>query len=184
MFDAYNRGDMRAVLSVVAPEVKVVPAGVFAQPGVTYHGVSGFESLMAHLASSHTNLRFEATGFKAVGNVTVVYVAGSAPDGTRELIMVISFNRGTIHRIEAFTSEPQALAAAERAQAPRTRLTPREREVFAMLAEGLTGAEIADRLFLSRETVRTHIQNGTARMGAKTRVEAVVRAVAGGEIPS
>jgi DNA-binding NarL/FixJ family response regulator len=52
-------------------------------------------------------------------------------------------------------------------------LSPREREIFGMLAEGLTGQAIAERLFLSPETVRTHVRNGTAKLGAKTRVQAV-----------
>ncbi len=60
------------------------------------------------------------------------------------------------------------------AQAPRpTPLSPREYEILGLLAEGLTGREIARRLFLSPETVRTHIRNATNRLGAKTRVQAV-----------
>jgi DNA-binding CsgD family transcriptional regulator len=52
-------------------------------------------------------------------------------------------------------------------------LSPREYEILGLLAEGLTGREIARRLFLSPETVRTHIRNATKRLGAKTRVQAV-----------
>jgi DNA-binding CsgD family transcriptional regulator len=52
-------------------------------------------------------------------------------------------------------------------------LSPREREILGLLAEGLTGREIARRLYLSPETVRTHIRNATTRLGAKTRVQAV-----------
>jgi PAS domain S-box-containing protein len=65
----------------------------------------------------------------------------------------------------------------------RTRtLSPREREVLALLARGLTGEQIADRLVLSPETVRTHIRNAREKLGASTRVEAVTMALIAREI--
>jgi PAS domain S-box-containing protein len=65
----------------------------------------------------------------------------------------------------------------------RTRaLSPREREVLALLARGLTGEQIAERLVLSPETVRTHIRNAREKLGASTRVEAVTMALLTREI--
>jgi PAS domain S-box-containing protein len=64
---------------------------------------------------------------------------------------------------------------------PRT-LSPREREVLAMLARGLTGEQIAERLILSPETIRTHIRNAREKLGANTRVEAVTTALLAREI--
>jgi PAS domain S-box-containing protein len=65
----------------------------------------------------------------------------------------------------------------------RTRtLSPREREVLGLLARGLTGEQIAERLVLSPETVRTHIRNAREKLGASTRVEAVTIALLGREI--
>jgi PAS domain S-box-containing protein len=61
-------------------------------------------------------------------------------------------------------------------------LTPREREVFQLLALGFSGREIADRLVLSPDTVRTHVQNGIGRLGAKTRAQAIALALTRGEI--
>jgi DNA-binding NarL/FixJ family response regulator len=52
------------------------------------------------------------------------------------------------------------------------RLTPREREVLTLLADGYRGPEIAAQLFLSLETVRTHIRNAVGKLGARTRVQA------------
>ena len=49
-------------------------------------------------------------------------------------------------------------------------LSPRERQVLELLAEGLTGEEVAGRLHLSPETVRTHVRNAIVKLGAKTRV--------------
>jgi PAS domain S-box-containing protein len=64
---------------------------------------------------------------------------------------------------------------------PRT-LSPREREVLGMLARGLTGEQIAERLVLSPETIRTHIRNAREKLGANTRVEAVTMALMTREI--
>jgi len=59
----------------------------------------------------------------------------------------------------------------------RGELTAREREIVGLLAGGLSGAEIADKLVLSPETVRTHIRNAMAKLGASTRSQAVVLAL-------
>jgi len=56
-------------------------------------------------------------------------------------------------------------------------LSRRESEILTMLAEGLTGEEIAKRLVLSPETIRTHIRNAMEKLDARTRVEAVVKAL-------
>ena len=55
-------------------------------------------------------------------------------------------------------------------------LTPREREVLELLAEGDTKEVIAARLFVSTNTVRNHIQNILTKLGAHSRLEAVAAA--------
>ena len=61
-------------------------------------------------------------------------------------------------------------------------LTTRQREILGLLARGLTGDEIARRLYLSGETVRTHVRNAMERLGAHTRGQAIALAVARQEI--
>ena len=61
-------------------------------------------------------------------------------------------------------------------------LSPREREVLALLAEGHSGAAIAGRLYLSTETVRTHVRNAIQKLGARTRTQAVAMFVAEGGV--
>jgi DNA-binding NarL/FixJ family response regulator len=56
-------------------------------------------------------------------------------------------------------------------------LTPREREVLDALAEGLSDKEIAEKLFVSTETVRTHMVNILAKLGVNSRLQALVFAV-------
>jgi PAS domain S-box-containing protein len=60
-------------------------------------------------------------------------------------------------------------------------LTPREREIFRLLALGSNAPEIAESLVLSVATVRTHVQNGVERIGARTRVHAVALGLMNGE---
>jgi DNA-binding NarL/FixJ family response regulator len=65
----------------------------------------------------------------------------------------------------------------ERAARPLRRgialLSPREREILTLLATGRSGPEIAGELFLSGETVRTHVRNAVQKLGARTRTQAV-----------
>ena len=56
-------------------------------------------------------------------------------------------------------------------------LTQREREVLRLLADGLANEEIGKRLFISAETVRTHIRKAMAKLDADTRTEAVATAL-------
>ena len=55
-------------------------------------------------------------------------------------------------------------------------LSPRELEILVKLAEGKSNAEIADELFISRNTVKTHINNIYRKLGVNRRTQAVLRA--------
>ena len=61
-------------------------------------------------------------------------------------------------------------------------LSKREREIMDLLAQGLTGEQVADKLVLSSETVKTHIRNAMAKLEASTRVHAVAIALREGYI--
>lgn len=56
-------------------------------------------------------------------------------------------------------------------------LTDRERETLALLVQGLSNAEIADRLFISMPTVKFHVTNIFTKIGARNRVEAATIAL-------
>ncbi|GAA1787800.1 response regulator transcription factor [Planosporangium flavigriseum] len=50
-------------------------------------------------------------------------------------------------------------------------LTPREREVAALIAEGLTNAELARRLYISKKTAAVHVSNILAKLGLSSRTQ-------------
>jgi DNA-binding CsgD family transcriptional regulator len=56
---------------------------------------------------------------------------------------------------------------------PRPKLTPREREVLALIACGYSTSEIARALWITEDTVRTHVKRLLARLSARTRAHAV-----------
>ncbi len=79
--------------------------------------------------------------------------------------------------IERFVDAP---AAAPRAPKQLDELTPRELEVLGLLARGLSNSELAQRLYLSEKTVKTHVGRILMKLGLRDRVQAVVFAYEAG----
>ena len=52
-------------------------------------------------------------------------------------------------------------------------ITPRELEILSLIAQGLSNREIADRLFVSENTVKTHCSRAFDKLGARRRTQAV-----------
>ncbi|QDO89568.1 response regulator transcription factor [Ornithinimicrobium ciconiae] len=80
--------------------------------------------------------------------------------------------------IARFTRQPPA----RNAQRLLARLTPREQEVFVLLARGRSNQEIAGELFLGETTVKTHVARVLGKLGLRDRVQAVVLAYENGVV--
>ena len=85
-----------------------------------------------------------------------------APSTTRRLLDHVA----PLLRTSGTAGSPHAAAVAS--------LTPREHEVFTLIAQGLSNPEIAAKLFLSEATVKTHVGHILAKLDARDRVQAVV----------
>jgi len=95
------------------------------------------------------------------------------PDNLAKAIRDAHEGRPTIDSAAA-----QVLAqAARRGPAVGSDLTPREREVLALLAEGRTNKRIAKDLTLSHGTVRLHVSNILSKLGVSNRTEAAALAL-------
>ncbi|MET8146663.1 response regulator transcription factor [Sphaerisporangium sp. NPDC005288] len=109
--------------------------------------------------------------------------APSPPGGDREPGVPGSGEAGGGHASAAGEAPVRDRASgAERGRAPRPKgdlpdgLTRRETEVLCLMAEGRSNAQIAGDLFISEATVKTHINNLFAKIGARDRAQAVAYA--------
>lgn len=105
----------------------------------------------------------------------------SPPEQLLEAIRTVAAGDGllapsvTRRLIAEFAGRP------ERREDPRfADLTDRERQVLREVARGLTNGELSESLYISENTVKTHIKRILLKLGARDRVQAVVMAFEGG----
>ncbi len=122
-------------------------------------GASGFL-----LKDATAERLFDAVRVVAAGEALL------APGVTRRLISEFARLRPQPVGGPAAAGRPGALAA----------LTPRETEVLRLVAEGLSNTEIAGRLVVTEETVKTHVSRILAKLGLRDRTQAVVVAYESG----
>lgn len=79
--------------------------------------------------------------------------------------------------VEQFASSGEAAAKVRK---DIGRLTAREQDVLRLVAQGLSNVEIADQLFVSRETVKSHVTSILTKLGVRDRTQAVIAAYESG----
>ena len=96
-----------------------------------------------------------------------------SPDVTRRVIEAVAASAG---RLPAPAPAPAAATPASTRPDELATLTDREREVLELLAEGISNAEIAQRMWVGEATVKTHVSKVLMKLGLRDRVHAVVYA--------
>jgi DNA-binding NarL/FixJ family response regulator len=108
---------------------------------------------------------FDAVRIIAAGDALL------APGITRRLIE--EFTRLRPRPVDPSTAAPAA-------SGPLGTLTPRETQILRLVAEGLSNPEIATRLVVTEETVKTHVSRVLSKLGLRDRTQAVVTAYESG----
>lgn len=127
-----------------------------------------FASLEAGAAGFLLKGADEATLLAAIRSV-------AAGDGTLD-------QRLTRRILREFTARRAPAAVTDRGAAGEVALTEREGEVLALLAEGLSNAEIATRLFIEPTTVKYHVAQLLQKTGARDRLQAVLWGIRAGHV--
>ncbi|MFI5475911.1 response regulator [Streptomyces cacaoi] len=115
-------------------------------------------------------LRVGASGFLGKYVTTDALLAGIRTVAAGEALLSPGATRALITRFLTAPAPGALLAAPERLND----LTPREREVTVLAARGKSNDKIAEELFLSVLTVRSHIQRALTKLGARDRAQLVV----------
>ena len=118
-------------------------------------------------------LRAGATGFlvKHTEPAELIRAVRTVAEG--EALLSPGVTRRLIAEFAGRAKEPPASSRLDA-------LTAREREMVAVVAEGLSNDEIAERLFLSPATVKTHVNRAMTKLGARDRAQLVVLAYEAG----
>jgi DNA-binding NarL/FixJ family response regulator len=114
-------------------------------------------------------LRSGASGFLVKDTEPVDLLAAVRLVASGEALLSPSVTRRVIEEFASRAKQPPPSEALDE-------LTEREREVMALVAEGLSNEEIADRLVVSPATAKTHVSRAMVKVGARDRAQLVVLA--------
>lgn len=171
---AATAADAVAVLGEVQPDVAVI--------GIRLPDESGLQ-LTRRLRADHPDLAILIyTSVEDVATLAEALECGAGGFALK-LGSVAQLVQGLrlVARGERYV-DPRISALLDAGTSAPLLLTKREREIFDLLAQGMTGEEIATRLTLSPDTVRTHVRNGMEKLHKHTRTGAVVKALKAEEI--
>ena len=121
-------------------------------------------------------LRAGASGFLLKDAAPDELAAAVRTVASGEAVVSPRITRRMLELFAGHLPEPDATPDPDGPHPRLAALTPREVEVLREVAEGLSNLEIAERLFLSEATVKTHVGRILAKLGVRDRVQAVVLA--------
>lgn len=120
----------------------------------------------------YSALRIGASGFLLKDAPADELVRAVRVVARGDALLAPSVTKRLIEQVTARSARPTTTAASV--------LTPREREVLSTVADGKSNAEIAQDLFVSEQTVKTHVSNMLTKLGLRDRAQAVVFAYENG----
>lgn len=121
----------------------------------------------------------DETLFAALESGASAFVSKDAPSDD-----VVAAARHAAVSPRSFTAKDLAGAMHRKVSPTGPQLSPREREILGLLADGLGVTPIARKLFISESTAKTHISKIYEKLGAANRAQAIMRAVQAGLISS
>ena len=113
-------------------------------------------------------LKAGASGFLLKRSSPEELIAGIHTVAAGEALLAPSITKRVVDRM---ASQPVPRAADDSAL---DELTPREREVLGLLAQGLSNREIAEALVVEENTVKSHVKRVLMKLGLRDRVQAVI----------
>ncbi|GAA1811955.1 response regulator transcription factor [Actinomadura chokoriensis] len=172
--EAASGDEAVALVPRIAPDVVLMdlrmPSG---------DGVSAIERLPGHRILVLTTFQDDADIVRAIEAGAAGYLL---KDASRAVLAAAVRDAAAGRRV--LSPEVSArLAAVDETPAPPV-LSTREAEVLALVAEGLTNAQIGERLYIGQATVKTHLLRIFTKLGVSDRTAAVVAALQHGLIPA
>ena len=168
--DASESDDALAKIERLKPDIALID--------LKMPGVGGIEVIRRVGKTSPDTATIVYTGHAATATVDEALDAG-----TRGLVLKGAPLPDLVRAVEVVAGGSvyiDALLGAGLAMR-RTNGTPdlsaRERDVLRLVSEGFTNEEIGNQLFISPETVRTHVRRAIAKLGARSRTQAVALAI-------
>ena len=166
MTQASNGNDALAAIGSTRPDVALIDVGMSPVNGIDVarraREISPNTQVILYTGRNDRSLLDQALEAGARG-----FVLKEAPLGSLEQAIRVVAEGGTY-------VDPQLASTIVSTLPP---LTPREREVLGLVADGLTNDKVAAALDISPETVQSHVRNAMVKLEADTRTEAVATAL-------
>lgn len=168
--EATGAADLDAVVAEHSPDVLLLDAGIALPGGLTAIRQLGLLTSVVIVACGGESLASEA----AAAGARLCTLNGELDYGELARVVHAAASAGAARPSRGpALPQGQDVISDEAADSPRLSLRPREREIMALIAEGLSNRQIADLLVVSEKTVKNHISSIYSRLGVHGRSQAV-----------